>query len=174
MSMPQVHIVALCIDRGFGPQAGAEMLSLMLAGGVVSRLAFGALSDRLGGLLVLAVGGTLQMLALSLFLVQGDQATLSLIALVFGLSQGGIVPAYAIIVREYMPPREAGRRVGLVMGATIIGMAFGGWVSGWLYDMTGSYAAAIWNGIAWNVLNITIALGILSRTVTPGRAVPSS
>ncbi len=167
MSMPQVHIVALCIDRGFGPQAGAEMLSLMLAGGVASRLCFGALSDRLGGLLVLAIGGTLQMLALALFLVEGGMASLYLISLIFGLSQGGIVPSYAIIVREYMPPREAGRRVGIVIGSTIIGMAFGGWVTGWLYDLTGSYSAAIWNGIAWNLLNVGIALGLLSRLASP-------
>jgi MFS family permease len=163
MSMPQVHIVALCIDRGYGAEAGAAMLSLMLAGGVVSRLCYGVLSDRIGGLLVLAIGGTLQMLALALFLVESGEATLYLIALVFGLSQGGIVPAYAIIVREYMPPREAGRRVGVVMGATIVGMALGGWLSGWLYDLTGSYAAAIWNGIGWNLLNVAIVLGILSR-----------
>ena len=171
MSMPQVHIVALCIDRGFGPQAGAEMLSLMLAGGVISRLTFGALADRLGGLAVLAIGGTLQMLALSLFLIQGDMTSLYLISLVFGLSQGGIVPAYAIIVREYMPPREAGRRVGIVIGATIVGMAFGGWVTGWLYDLTGSYNAAIWNGLAWNLLNVAIALGLLAR-VAPTRMAP--
>jgi MFS family permease len=173
MSMPQVHIVALCIDRGFGPQAGAEMLSLMLAGGVVSRLAFGALADRLGGLAVLAIGGTLQMLALSLFLIQGDMTSLYLISLVFGLSQGGIVPAYAIIVREYMPPLEAGRRVGVVIGATIVGMAFGGWVTGWLYDLTGNYSAAIWNGLAWNLLNVGIALGLLAR-VTPTRMAPAT
>lgn len=165
MSMPQVHIVALCIDRGFGQQAGAEMLSLMLAGGVASRLVFGALADRLGGLLVLAIGGTLQMLALALFLYQGSMASLYVISLIFGLSQGGIVPSYAIIVREYMPPREAGRRVGFVIGGTIIGMAFGGWVTGWLYDLTGDYSAAIWNGIAFNLLNVVIALGILSRVV---------
>ncbi len=168
MSMPQVHIVALCIDRGFGPQAGAEMLSLMLAGGVASRLAFGMLADRIGGLMVLAIGGTLQMLALALFLHQGSMASLYLISLIFGLSQGGIVPSYAIIVREYMPPLEAGRRVGIVIGATILGMAFGGWVTGWLYDLTGDYSAAIWNGIAWNLLNVVIALGLLSR-VAPVR-----
>ena len=164
MSMPQVHIVALCIDRGFGAEAGAAMLSLMLAGGVVSRLTFGALSDRFGGLLVLAISGTLQMFALSLFLVQGGMTSLYLVSLIFGLSQGGIVPAYAIIVREYMPPREAGRRVGVVIGATIVGMALGGWMTGWIYDLTGSYAAAIWNGLGWNLLNVTIVLGILART----------
>lgn len=173
MSMPQVHIVALCIDRGFGAAAGAEMLSLMLAGGVASRLVFGALSDRLGGLVVLAIGGTLQMLALSLFLVQGGMTSLYLISLIFGLSQGGIVPSYAIIVREYMPPLEAGRRVGIVIGATILGMAFGGWVTGWLYDMTGDYAAAIWNGLGWNALNVAIAIGLLAR-LRPDRGVVAS
>ena len=163
MSMPQVHIVALCIDRGFGPQAGAEMLSLMLAGGVVSRLGFGAFSDRFGGLMTLLVGGTLQMIALCLFLIQGGLASLYLIALVFGLSQGGIVPSYAITVREFMPPLEAGRRIGIVIGATITGMALGAWMSGWLYDQSGNYALAIWNGIAWNALNVGIALLLLSR-----------
>ncbi len=163
MSMPQVHIVALCIDRGFGPQAGAEMLSVMLAGGVVSRLGFGAFSDRFGGLMTLFVGGTLQMIALCLFLIQGGLASLYLIALVFGLSQGGIVPSYAITVREFMPPLEAGRRIGIVIGATITGMALGAWMSGWLYDQSGNYALAIWNGIAWNALNVGIALLLLSR-----------
>ncbi|MEO9824414.1 MAG: MFS transporter [Paracoccaceae bacterium] len=163
MSMPQVHIVALCIDRGFGALAGAQMLSLMLFGGVFSRLGFGMLADHLGGLKTLLIGAMLQCLALCLFLIQGDMASLYLISLIFGLSQGGIVPSYAIIVREFMPPREAGKRVGLVMSATIIGMAFGGWFSGWLYDLSGSYALAVWNGVGWNLLNIAIVLLILVR-----------
>ena len=166
MSMPQVHIVALCIDRGFGAVAGAEMLSLMLAGGVLSRLAFGALADRMGGLKTLLLGGVLQCLALCLFLIEGGLTSLYVVSLIFGLSQGGIVPSYAIIVREYMPPREAGRRVGLVISATIVGMALGGWLSGWLYDQSGSYALAIWNGIGWNVLNIGIVMAILVRIGT--------
>jgi MFS family permease len=172
MSMPQVHIVALCIDRGFGAVAGAEMLSLMLAGGVVSRLTFGVLADRFGGLKTLLLGASLQCLALCLFLLDGGLTSLYLVSLVFGLSQGGIVPSYAIIVREYMPPREAGRRVGLVMSATIMGMALGGWMSGWLYDQSGSYALAIWNGIGWNLITIVIALSILVRMGT-ARAAPA-
>ncbi|MGI9388773.1 MAG: MFS transporter [Boseongicola sp.] len=163
MAMPQVHIVALCIDRGFGARAGAEMLSLMLAGGVVSRLLSGWAADKIGGLPILLIGSVLQTAALCLFLIEGGMASLYMISLAFGLSQGGIVPSYAIIVREYMPPREAGRRVGIVMFATILGMALGGWLSGWLYDLTGSYAAAIWNGIGWNLMNAAIALTILFR-----------
>lgn len=163
MSMPQVHIVALCIDRGFGAAAGAEMLSLMLLGGIVSRLISGAAADQLGGLQTLLIGSVLQGAALCFFLIDGGIASLYLISLGFGLAQGGIVPSYAIIVREYMPPREAGRRVGIVISATILGMAFGGWLSGWLYDLYGSYDLAIWNGIGWNLLNATIVLVILWR-----------
>ncbi len=164
MAMPQVHIVALCVDLGFGPAVGAEMLSLMLFGGVVSRLVFGLLADRLGGVATLLIGSVLQMLALILYIPSDGLAALYIVSLVFGLAQGGIVPAYAIIVREYLPAREAGARVGFVMMATILGMALGGWMSGWIYDLSGSYLLAFANGIAWNGLNIAIILMIWLRS----------
>ena len=164
MSMPQVHIVALCVDLGFGPAVGAEMLALMLMGGVVSRLVSGVIADRLGGVMTLLIGSVLQMLALILYLPADGLASLYIVSLVFGLAQGGIVPAYAIIVREYMPAREAGARVGFVIMATILGMALGGWMSGWIFDVTGSYSLAFVNGIVWNGLNIAIMLTILLRS----------
>ncbi|MDF0598931.1 CynX/NimT family MFS transporter [Psychromarinibacter halotolerans] len=156
MSMPQVHIVALCTDLGYGPAVGTEMLSLMLWGGVLSRFVSGVMADRLGGVMTLMVGSTLQCIALLLYLPAGGMASLYAVSLVFGLSQGGIVPSYAVIIREYMPAREAGARVGFVICATILGMALGGWLSGWIYDQTGSYTMAFLNGIAWNLLNLAI------------------
>jgi MFS family permease len=164
MSMPQVHIVSFCVDLGYGPAVGSQMLSLMLAGGVVSRLASGLLADRLGGVRTVLIGSTLQMLALLLYLPTSGLTSLYVVSLIFGLSQGGIVPAYAIIVREYLPAREAGARVGLVMMATIVGMALGGWMSGAIYDATGSYHMAFLNGIGWNLLNMAIVAGILLRS----------
>lgn len=174
MSMPQVHIVALCIDRGFGAVAGAEMLSLMLIGGVISRLTFGVMADRLGGMMTLLIGSFLQMVALCLFLINGGIVSLYLISLAFGLAQGGIVPSYAIIVREYMPPVEAGKRVGIVLAITIAGMALGGWMSGWLYDVSGSYDLAIWNGVGWNLMNLVIIILILLRLGNGPKAVPAN
>jgi len=161
MAMPQVHLVAYCVDLGYGPAVGAEMLSLMLMGGVVSRLVSGLIADRLGGTITLLIGSVLQMLALALYLPAGDLTSLYIVSLVFGLSQGGIVPAYALIVRETMPAREAGARVGTVIMATIVGMALGGWLSGAIYDWTGSYTLAFVNGIGWNLLNVVIVAGIL-------------
>jgi MFS family permease len=166
MSMPQVHIVSYCVDLGYGPAVGAEMLSLMLMGGVVSRLLSGFLADRLGGVITLLIGSMLQCIALFLYLPFDGMVPLYIVSLIFGLSQGGIVPSYAVIVREYLPPREAGARVGFVIMATIIGMALGGWMSGWIYDLTGSYRMAFLNGIAWNFLNIAIMSLLLFRSRT--------
>jgi MFS family permease len=168
MSMPQVHIVAYCGDLGFGAARGAEMLSLMLGMGVVSRLVSGWISDRIGGLRTLLLGSVLQGVALLMFLPSKGLVPLYVVSAMFGLFQGGIVPAYALIVREYFPPAEAGARVGMVLMATLLGMALGGWMSGAVFDLTGSYQAAFVNGIAWNLLNLTIVLFLLHKV----RAMP--
>jgi MFS family permease len=164
MSMPQVHIVAYCGDLGYGAARGAEMLSLMLGMGIVSRLVSGWICDRIGGVRTLLLGSTLQGVALLLFLPFDGLVSLYVISGLFGLFQGGIVPSYAIIIREYFPPREAGWRVGTVIMATLFGMALGGWMSGAIFDLTGSYHAAFLNGIAWNLLNVSIAVWLLLRS----------
>jgi MFS family permease len=163
MSMPQVHIVAYCADLGYGAARGAEMLSIMLGCGIVSRLVSGVICDRIGGLRTLLLGSALQGVALLLFLPFNSLMSLYVIAALFGLFQGGIVPSYAIIIREHFPPAEAGARVGLVIMCTLVGMALGGWMSGRIFDVTGSYHAAFVNGIAWNLLNLTIAFTLLRR-----------
>ena len=163
MSMPQVHIVAYCADLGYGVARGAEMLSLMLGFGIVSRIGSGWIADRVGGVTTLLLGSTLQCVALVVYLMADGLTSLYLASALFGLFQGGIVPSYAIIVREYFPPREAATRVGLAVSSTILGMALGGWMGGVLFDMTGSYRAAFINGIAWNVLNAAIAWWLLMR-----------
>ena len=168
MSMPQVHMVAYAGDLGHGAARGAQMLSLMLATGIVSRLASGWICDRIGGRRTLLLGSSLQALALVLFLPFDGLASLYILSALFGLSQGGITPAYAVIIREFYPPEEAGVRVGTVLMATLFGMALGGWMSGVIFDLTGSYQAAFVNGILWNLLNIGIAVGLLRQ---PGRPV---
>jgi MFS family permease len=163
MSMPQVHIVAYCGDLGYGVARGAEMLSLMLGFGIVSRIASGFIADRIGGVRTLLLGSVLQGVALFLYLWFDGMVSLYVISALFGLFQGGIVPSYAIIVREYFPAREAGTRVGLCIMATLLGMALGGWMSGVIFDFTGSYRAAFLNGLAWNLLNVSIVAWLLMR-----------
>jgi MFS family permease len=167
MSMPQVHIIAYCGDLGYGPARGAEMLSLMLGFGVVSRLASGFLADRIGGVGTLIIGSFLQCLALLFYIPFDGLASLYVVSALFGLAQGGIVPSYALIVRDHFPAREAGTRISLVFTATVLGMALGGWLSGEIYDLTGSYRAAFLHGIAWNLLNMAIAFWLLMGRRTP-------
>ena len=164
MAMPQVHIVAYCGDLGYGVARGAEMLSVMLGFGIFSRVGSGFIADRIGGVATLLLGSVLQGVALFLYLLFDGLDSLYVISALFGLFQGGIVPMYAIIVRQYFSPREAATRVGLVLLATLLGMALGGWMSGALFDLTGSYRAAFVNGLIWNLLNVSIALWLLMRT----------
>jgi MFS family permease len=163
MSMPQVHIVAYCGDLGYGVANGARMLSLMLGFGIVSRIASGFVADRLGGMATLAIGSAAQMTALTLYLTSDGLVSLYVISAMFGLFQGGLVPSYAIVIRENFPASEAGARVGFVMMTTLLGMAVGGWMSGAIFDLTGSYRAAFANGVGWNALNLAIAVFLLSR-----------
>ncbi len=164
MSMPQVHIVAYCGDLGYGVARGADMLALMMAFGIVGRIGSGFIADRIGGLPTLMLGSALQGVALLLYLFYDGLVSLYVISAVFGLFQGGIVPSYAIIVREYFPAKEAGARIGLILMASLLGMAVGGWMSGYIFDVAGSYRAAFFNGLGWNAVNGTIVLWLLLRS----------
>jgi len=171
MSMPQVHIVAYCADLGYGVARGAEMLSLMLGLGLIARVASGSIADKIGGLGALLIGTTLQAFALLLYLGFNGLTSLYVVSALFGLFQGGIIPMYAVIVREYFPPKDAGVRTGIALMFALFGMALGGWMSGLIFDLTGSYRAAFANGFLWNLLNIAIIgwLLIRSRTSTSGK-----
>jgi MFS family permease len=163
MAMPQVHIVAYCGDLGYGVARGAEMLSLMMACGIISRIGSGYLADKIGGIRTLLIGSLAQGFALFFYLFFDSLTSLYVISAMFGLFQGGIVPSYAIIVREAMPASQAATRVGIVIFASVFGMSFGGWVSGIIFDATGSYGAAFANGVAWNAVNVAIVVTLLIR-----------
>lgn len=163
MSMPQVHLVAYCGDLGYGPARGAEMLAVMLGFGVASRLIFGWVLNFIGGLPTLLLGSAMQAMALALYLPFNGPVSLYVVSAVFGLAQGGIVPSYAVIIRELFPAQEAGFRISLAISVTLAGMALGGWMAGALYDWTGSYVSALVNGIAWNIVNMAIAAWLLQR-----------
>jgi MFS family permease len=163
MAMPQVHIVAYCGDLGYGPARGAEMLSMMLGFGILSRVGSGVIADRWGAPATLLIGSVLQGIALFLYLLFDGLVSLYVISAMFGLFQGGIVPMYAIIVRQYFPAKEVGIRIGIVLMATLFGMALGGWMSGVIFDHTGSYRLAFLNGLIWNLINAAIVLWLMLR-----------
>ena len=170
MAMPQVHIVAYCVGLGFGATIGASMLSVMLASGIISRIMFGLCADRIGSLNTLILSSALQMISLIFFIPFDGMISLFVVSAIFGLSQGGIVPSYALVVRHFLPAREAGQRIGIVLMLTIFGMAIGGWMSGFIFDQTGSYKMAFLNGILWNIFN----LGILGWLFFNVKSTPSN
>ena len=163
MSMPQVHLVAYCGDLGYGVARGAQMLSLMLFLGIASRIGSGFVADEIGSSATLLIGSFMQAVALLLYMYFDGLTSLFVVSGLFGLFQGGIVPMYAIICRELLPPREAGAKIGLVVGATIFGMAFGGYISGVIFDATHSYRMAFANGVVWNVFNLAVVGWLLWR-----------
>ena len=175
MAMPQVHIVAYCVGLGFGATVGASMLSLMLASGIISRIIFGLCADRIGGLNTLILSSSLQMISLVFFIPFNGMVSLFIVSAVFGLSQGGIVPSYTLVVRQFLPAQEAGSRIGIVLMLTIFGMAIGGWMSGYIFDLTGSYKMAFFNGILWNIFNLGILAWLLfklRKTISTPKSVP--
>ncbi len=167
MAMPQVHMVAYCVDLGYGAASGAELLSIMLGLGVVSRLVSGLVADKIGGLATLLIGSSLQCLALVFYVPFDGLVSLYMVSALFGLSQGGIVPSYALVVRDYFPAEQAATRITTVLMATVLGMALGGWLSGVIYDLTGSYELAFINGVGWNLLNMSIAGWLLFSRMRP-------
>ena len=176
MAMPQIHIVPYVMDLGHPAIRGAEMLGLMLGFGVISRVGSGWLSDRIGGLATLLLGSALQLAVLIAFLTGNSLVFLYGISIAFGLSQGGIVPSYTIILRAFFPPKQAGWRISTSFLFTVAGMAFGGWIAGLLYDLTGSYTVSFLNAIGFNILNLWIAASLLKkhrmiRTVASASAV---
>jgi MFS family permease len=176
MSMPQVHLVAYCGDLGYGVARGAQMLSLMMALGIISRIGSGFVADAIGGTATLLIGSFMQGAALLLYLYFDGLESLFVVSGIFGLFQGGIVPMYAVICRELLPARSAGAAIGLVVSATILGMAFGGYFSGLIFDLTSSYRMAFLNGVLWNAFNFAIVSWLFwrrQRRQTDGALIPA-
>ncbi len=163
MAMPQIHIIPHIIDLGFEAKDGAYMLSMMLGFSIVSRITSGFISDRIGGLRTLLLGSGLQAFVIFLYLFVDTLTGLYLVSIAFGLVQGGVVPSYTLIIRRFFRPDQAGRRIGLLFVATVGGMALGGWMSGVLYDLTGSYTLSFINAVAFNAMNLLIAVFLLRR-----------
>jgi MFS family permease len=165
MSVPQVHLIAYCRGLGYGARRGADMLSLMLTASLASRVFFGWSADRIGGLANLLIGSAMQAASLLLYGFFDSLDALYAISLLFGFVQSGIVPSYAVIVREYFPAREAATRLAPIAVANFVGMSLGAWMAGEIFDLTGSYRPAFLNGVLWNLVNIAIVGWFLLRVV---------
>ena len=163
MSMPQQHLVAFCSDLGLSATMGATMLSLLLGMGFFSRQGWGWLSDRLGGLLTALLSSLMQCAAMSGFLFTQNTVGLFTVATAFGIGFSALIPAYVLTIRDLYPMSEAHWRVPTLLLFSGSGMATGGWLAGYLYDIYGYYTPAFATGVAFNVANIAILFMLLVR-----------
>ncbi len=182
MSIPQAHLVALCSDLGISRTIGATMLSVLLGTAFLSRQAWGAISDRIGGLQTVLIGSAWQASAMTAFLFTQNEAGLFTVSAVFGLGFSGMIPAYVLAARELFPPSQASWRIPTLLLCSGWGMASGGWIGGVLYDHYGYYAPAFMAGIGANLVNFAIVAVLVwrqwnsparARTLTLTPSVPS-
>jgi len=163
MAMPQGHIVAFCSDLGIAQTHGAAMLSFILGTAFVTRQLWGAISDKIGGLLTVLIGSAVQALAMIAFLLTQDEIGLFTVSAVYGLGFAGIIPAYVLAIREYFPAREASWRIPTLLMFSGGGMAAGGWIAGVLYDYFGYYLPAFTAGIVFNLVNLVLVGALVFR-----------
>jgi MFS family permease len=172
MAMPLVHLVAHASDLGYGLARGAQMLSTALLCALLGRLAWGAISDRIGGLRTMLATSAWQALGLLALALFDGEVALYVVAAFFGLGYGGLVPAYTVFMREVFPVDGIGLRVGLVLLFGTLGMALGGWLGALVQELTESYRGAFLVGFACNLVNLALlaALGARWRRHRPSAA----
>ena len=163
MAMPQSHLVALCSDLGIPAAHGAAMLSLVLGCAFLSRISWGFIADRIGGLRTVLACSVVMAAAMVGFLLTQDEAGLFAVAAFFGLGFAGIIPAYIVAIRELFPAAEASWRIPTLLLFSGAGMAAGGWLAGAIYDYAGFYGAAFATGIAANLVHIAIIVSLVLR-----------
>ncbi len=163
MAMPQGHLVAFCSDLGITRSTGALMLSVLLGTAFLSRQIWGAISDRIGGLMTVLVGSLWQCAAMIAFLLTQSEAGLFAVSAAFGLGFSGIIPAYVLALRELFPAAQASWRIPTLLMFTAVGMAAGGWLAGLLYDHFSYYAPAFAVGVGANLINLVIVGALVAR-----------
>ena len=174
MAMPQGHLVALCSDLGISSQVGALMLSMLLGAGFLSRQGWGWISDRIGGMLTALTSSALQMAAMTGFLYTQDEIGLFTVSIAFGIGFSALIPAYVLAIRDHFPVSEAYWRVPTLLFMSGTGMATGGWLAGYLYDLYGNYGPAFGVGVAFNIANLAVlAMLVIRQRATRIAAEPS-
>ena len=173
MAMPMSHVVAFCSDLGFTAARGAEMLSLLLFCAFLSRMLWGRLSDKVGGLTTVLLSSAAQATFLALYLAADSLVGLYVVSAAFGFGFGGIVPSFLLSIRELFPEREAGWRMGAVVLGGLCGMALGSWLGGYVYDLTASYQPAFLAGVLFNLVNLVLVGTLVLRGSSRARLTPS-
>lgn len=162
MAIPIIHVVPLAMDRGVDASTAAGVLTLMMMVSILGRVGIGKVADAIGGVRALLLASATQTALIFWFTQVATPAGFSIVAVLFGVGYGGVIPAYAVIIRELVAPGRVGRVTGLVMLFGNVGMGTGGFLGGALYDWSGSYTLSFGAGAAAGVVNLAIAGSLLA------------
>jgi MFS family permease len=161
-SGPIFHMVSYAADCGVAPLTAGTVLGAAGLAALSGRIICGLLADRIGAKRTLVACLALQAVAIALYLLARDLDSLYAVSMLFGLSYGGAMPLYAILVREYFPAKIMGSVFGVVAMISTFGMALGPTVGGWLFDRFGGYG---WLYVASSVIGIAGVL--IAMTIRP-------
>ena len=159
-----VHIVPHGIDQGLEPATSAVVLSVIGGCSILGRLTLGAGFDYLGAKRSLLVAFALLFLSVVFLQLLSDPKWLFAFAFVYGIGHGGFFAIASPSVAEYFGTRSHGLIFGIVMFAGSIGGTIGPWLSGWLYDSTGTYYIAFLLVSGFSVFGFLTALGLRPMT----------
>jgi MFS family permease len=176
MAIPLIHVVSRATDVGLADQSAAFVLSLLMIGGLIGRVGSGKVADLIGGVGTLLLASGIQTLTIFWFSQVNDLYGFYSLALLFGVGYGGVMPSYAVIIRELVPSKVSGRSLGIVYCFGNIGMGLGGYFGGLLFDFSGDYTLTFSLGAITGLINL-IFIGFLlyyMRAREPGEPIPQA
>lgn len=163
MSVPLVHIVSHGTDIGIPKLAAAGILGVTGAFAFPGRIGMGFLADRIGGRRSLLLCSGIQTSMVLGFLMSQDLLAFYIVAALFGIGYGGIIPQYPILCREFYGTKALGRLFGSVTLFGTSGMATGGYLGGFLFDQSGGYTLPLMVAFIFGGINFLIALSLVLR-----------
>ncbi len=159
-----VHLVNYATDLGFVPLVAATLLSMVGLSNIAGRIGMGAISDKIGNINILVVSCLVASLSLILLTFAGDLWMLYLFAVAYGFAHGAEVPQQTALVGKFFGIRVT--LVGVIHGISLIGSAIGAWLTGQIFDITGSYRIAFLIGVGAIIIALTSTL-VLGRQKPP-------
>jgi MFS family permease len=169
-SGPIFHMVTHATDQGLAPMTAATALGVSGFSSILGRIGGGVLADRLGAKPTLVAGLALQAAMVPVYLVTRDAMAFYALAVVFGISYGGVMPLYALVTREYFGEKVMGTAYGAVFLVSTLGMGLGSWAGGWIHDVFGTYAWLFIGSAAIGAMAMVLALTFRSpRGALAGR-----
>ena len=138
-SGPLFHTVSYAMSCGLSVTAAVSIYSVEGLSGLAGRIGFGLLGDRFGAKRAFVGGLLVQAMAVGCYFFAREQAEFYSVAVVFGFAYAGVMPLYAVLVRENFPLAIIGTVVGAATMASSLGMALGPLAGGIIFDMYGAY-----------------------------------